>query len=46
VIDAGGRNDYRLLQPTLDAIINRPSTATIGTWHLAPCTLHLDSGYG
>lgn len=39
VIDAGGRNDYRLLQPTLDTIINRPSTATIGT-------LHLDRGYG
>ena len=39
VIDTGGRNDYRLLQPTLDAICARPSTATIGT-------LHLDRGYG
>lgn len=39
VIDTGQRNDYRLLQPTLDVICARPSTATIGT-------LHLDRGYG
>jgi transposase len=39
VLDAGGRNDYRLLQPTLDVICARPATAHIGT-------LHLDRGYG
>jgi transposase len=39
VIDSGSRNDYRLLQPTLDVITSRESTATIGN-------LHLDRGYG
>ena len=39
VVDTGARNDYKLLQPTLDSIVARPTTATIGT-------LHLDRGYG
>lgn len=39
VTDAANRNDYVLLQPTLDTVIARESTATIGT-------LHLDRGYG
>lgn len=39
VVDTGNRNDYRLLKPTLDAIINRQSTNQIGV-------LHLDRGYG
>jgi transposase len=39
VIDTGGRNDFRLLRPTLDTITSRVSTTRIGT-------LHLDRGYG
>jgi transposase len=39
VIDTGSRNDFKLLQPTLDTIITRDPTAKIGT-------LHLDRGYG
>lgn len=39
VTDTASRNDYRLLQPTLDVIMGRDTTATIGT-------LHLDRGYG
>jgi transposase len=39
VIDTGGRNDYRLLQPTLDVICARPTTNRI-------TRLHLDRGYG
>lgn len=38
VVDTGARNDYRLLQPTLNAITARDATAAIGT-------LHLDRGY-
>ena len=39
VIDTGGRNDFRLLRPTLDIITSRAATSRIGT-------LHLDRGYG
>lgn len=39
VVDTGARNDYRLLQPTLDAITTQQATTSIGT-------LHLDRGYG
>ena len=39
VLDTASRNDYRLLQPTLDVICARPATAHIGR-------LHLDRGYG
>jgi transposase len=39
VLDTGGRNDYRLLQPTLDTIVDQPAVTNIGT-------LHLDRGYG
>jgi len=39
VLDTGGRNDYRLLQPTLDAVLANTPSGRIGT-------LHLDRGYG
>lgn len=39
VTATGSRNDYRLLEPTLDQIVARESTATIDV-------LHLDRGYG
>ena len=38
-IDGANRNDYAMLQPTLDVIIANPATAQIGT-------LHLDRGFG
>jgi len=38
-IDGANRNDYAMLQPTLDVIIANPATARIGT-------LHLDRGFG
>jgi transposase len=38
-IDGANRQDYRLLQPTLDQITNNPATSHIGT-------LHLDRGFG
>ncbi len=39
VLDGANRQDYRLLQPTLNEITARPATARIGT-------LHLDRGFG
>ncbi len=39
VIDGANRQDYKLLQPTLDEITANPATAHIGT-------LHLDRGFG
>lgn len=39
VIDGANRQDYRLLQPTLDEITAHPATTRIGT-------LHLDRGFG
>ena len=39
VLDGANRQDYRLLQPTLDQITTNPITARIGT-------LHLDRGFG
>lgn len=38
-IDSANRQDYRLLQPTLDVITANPATAHIGT-------SHLDRGFG
>jgi transposase len=37
--DAGNRNDYRMLNPTLDVVTTGPNGRPIGT-------LHLDRGYG
>lgn len=39
VVDTGSRNDYRLLQPTLDQILDQELIDQIDT-------LHLDRGYG
>lgn len=38
-LDGANRNDYKMLQPTLDVIAANPATAQIGT-------LHLDRGFG
>ena len=38
-LDGANRNDYRMLQPTLDVITNNPIELPIGT-------LHLDRGFG
>lgn len=39
VIDTGSRNDYKLLEPTLDQVFTNPTIDSIGC-------LHLDRGYG
>ncbi len=39
VLDGANRQDYRLLQPTLDELTAHPTTTRIGT-------LHLDRGFG
>jgi transposase len=38
-LDGGNRNDYRMLEPTLDVVTTGPTARAIGT-------LHLDRGYG
>jgi transposase len=39
VLDGGNRNDYRMLEPTLDVVTTGPTGRPIGT-------LHLDRGFG
>ncbi len=38
-LDGANRHDYKMLQPTLDALASNPNRLTIGT-------LHLDRGFG